>query len=89
MSSLPRTIVPMEPRDLPRPDEPEALPRYAELAARLLEEHAELFRVSAPVRRPEPVAWRRAVPGRRRAGRSPQLSLPLRPRVLDGGTEPR
>ncbi|MGH7686164.1 MAG: hypothetical protein ACREN2_05040 [Candidatus Dormibacteria bacterium] len=89
MSSLPRTIVPMEPSNLPQTDEPGALPRYADLAARLLEEHAELFRVTAPLRRPEPVAWRRAVPGRRRAGRSPQLSLPLRPRVLIGGTEPR
>ena len=79
----------MEPSKQPQTDAPENLPRYAELAARLLEEHAELFRVTAPVRRPAPVAWRPALSVRRRAARSPQLSLPLRPRVLDGGTERR
>lgn len=77
----------MEASSADPPDEPEAVPPYAELARRLLTEHAELFRLSplaisrpAAAWRPEPASRRPAV--RRR---NPQLTLPLRPRVLDGG----
>lgn len=63
-------------------------PRYAELAQRLIVERADLFRVTATAqqRRVVEVAAPRAAGapagGRRRRG---QLTLPLRPRVLDGG----
>ena len=67
--------------------EPDAAPPYAELARRLLNEHAELFRLSPLGISPPRPAWRpersSRPPGAAR--RSPQLTLPLRPRVLDGG----
>lgn len=92
MSPQTGTIVLVEPSTIDPPGEPEAAPPYAELARRLLTEHAELFRLSPlsisparPAWRPEPAS--RAAALRRR---TPQLTLPLRPRVLDGGKkEPR
>ena len=77
----------MEPRAVDPPGEPAGAPPYAELARRLLTERAELFRVSPlaisadrPMQRPERASH---PPATRR--RSPQLTLPLRPRVLNGG----
>ena len=77
----------MEPRTIDPPAEPGVAPRYAELAQQLLTEHAELFRLS-PLGISPPRAARRPdrasrPPVARR--RTPQLTLPLRPRVLDGG----
>ncbi len=77
----------MEPSTVDPPAEPGVAPRYAELARRLLTEHAELFRLSPLAISPPRAAWRpgrasRPPVARRRA---PQLTLPLRPRVLDGG----
>ena len=77
----------MEASTVDPPGEPEASPPYAELARRLLSEHAELFRLSPLAITPPRSAWRPERASRppvvRR--RSPQLTLPLRPRVLDGG----
>jgi hypothetical protein len=87
VSSPSCSIALVEPSSIDPPGGPEASPPYAELARRLLTEHGELFRLSPlaispprPAWRPEP-ASRPPVPRRR----TPQLTLPLRPRVLDGG----
>ena len=73
----------MEPRLIDQAAEREVAPPYADRARRLLTEHAELFRVSplgiSPAR---PERGPRAPAGRRRTR---QLTLPLRPRVLDSG----
>ena len=69
------------------PGEPEASPPYTELARRLLSEHGELFRLSPLAISPPRAAWRpeRASRPPVARGRTPQLTLPLRPRVIDGG----
>lgn len=77
----------MEPKTVDPPGEPHAAPPNAELARRLLSEHAELFRLSPLAISPPRRAWQperasRPQPVRRR---NPQLTLPLRPQVLDGG----
>ena len=77
----------MEASTVDPPGEPEGSPPYAELARRLLNEHAELFRLSPLAISPTRSAWQperasRPPVARRR---NPQLTLPLRPRVLDGG----
>lgn len=66
--------------------EAETPPRYAELARRLLTEHAELFRVTPPRgSRRQPVPEPARSSPRQAPRRSLQLPLPLRPRVLAGG----
>lgn len=63
---------------------------YAELARRLLTEHAELFRVTPPRgRRPQMVPEPLRASRPRAPRRAPQLALPLRPQVLDGGASER
>jgi hypothetical protein len=76
----------MEPSVVDPPREEPVQP-YAELARRLLSEHAELFRLSTLSISPSRPAWRPQGSSRPRAARrrTPQLTLPLRPRVLDGG----
>lgn len=73
------------------PGEPEAAPPYAELARRLLTEHAELFRLSPLAISRAGAAWQPEPASRRPAvrRRNPQLTLPLRPRVIDGGGSPK
>ena len=86
MSPRSGSIVLVELSTVDPPGEPEASPPYAELARRLLSEHAELFRLSPLAISPPRSAWRPERASRpvvRR--RNPQLTLPLRPRVLDGG----
>lgn len=80
----------MDRSELPEATEAEPGPSYAELASRLLVEHAELFRISRP-RWDEADRWAPMVASRRRppARRSAQLSLQLRPRVIDGGRKER
>ncbi|MBV8529014.1 MAG: hypothetical protein JOZ75_11920 [Candidatus Dormibacteraeota bacterium] len=87
MSPRPSSILLMEARNADPPGEPEPAPPYAELARRLLTEHAELFRLSPlAISRPRG-PWRPERPSRPPVARrrNPQLMLPLRPRVLDGG----
>lgn len=68
-------------------EHPQAEP-YAELARRLIAERSDLFRVARPrvqprvVHAPSPAAGAAAGGRHRRRG---QLTLPLRPQVLDGG----
>lgn len=78
----------MEASSVDPPAEPEASPPYAELARRLLSEHAELFRLSPLAISPPLSSWRpeRASGPAVARRRTPQLTLPLRPQVLDGGS---
>lgn len=66
--------------------EAEPPPRYADLARRLLSDHAELFRVTPPRSRPQGVPQPALSSPRRTLRHTPQLALPLRPRVLPGGS---
>jgi hypothetical protein len=76
----------MDPNDLSEASEAEPEPSYAELARRLLAERAELFRITPP-RRAEPESSAPALAPRLRGAvrRGPQLPLPLRPHVINGG----
>jgi hypothetical protein len=58
--------------------------RYAELAQRLIAERADLFRVAPPRLGARMVQLPPAPDVRTRRRRAGQLTLPLRPRVLEG-----
>ena len=90
VSRVRRSMRHVEERVIDTAGEPDPAPPYTELARRLLAEHAELFRVSPLAISPPRAEWQAA--GARPAGarrRTPQLTLPLRPRVLDGGKRGR